>query len=99
VFSGKGTRYKILEAMASGTPIVATTTAVEGLDVKHGMHVLTSDSAPGMADLVVTLLQDPELQKKLAKNGKLFVKNKYDWAIISEKLDTIYQTIGSKKHD
>lgn len=96
VFSGKGTRYKILEAMASGTPIVATTTAVEGLDVVHGTHVLTSDSARGMADLVVRLLEDPALQKKLAKNGKLFVKNKYDWAIISEKLDTIYQAIGSK---
>ncbi|MCB9800790.1 MAG: glycosyltransferase [Pseudomonadales bacterium] len=95
VFSGKGTRYKILEAMASGTPIVATTTAVEGLDVKHGIHVLTSDTAKGMADLVVKLLKDPALQKKLAKNGKAFVKSKYDWSIISEKLDTIYQTIGS----
>ncbi len=97
VFSGKGTRYKILEAMASGTPIVATTTAVEGLDVTHGTHVLTSDTPNGMAKLIVKLLKDPTLQKKLAKNGKAFVKNKYDWSIISEKLDTIYQTIGSKK--
>ena len=98
VFSGKGTRYKILEAMASSTPIVATTTAVEGLDVVHRTHVLTSDTPEGMAELVVELLKDPELQKKLAKNGKQFVKNKYDWSIISEKLDTIYQTIGSTKN-
>ena len=97
VFSGKGTRYKILEAMASGTPIVATTTAVEGLDVSHGTHVLTSDTPKGMAQLVIQLLQDTKLRKKLAKNGKQFVKNKYDWSIISEKLDTIYQTIGSQK--
>ncbi len=97
VFSGKGTRYKILEAMASGTPIVATSTAVEGLEVAHGTHVLTSDTAEGIAELVVTLIKDPILQKKLADNGKKFVKTNYDWAIISEKLDTIYQTIGSHK--
>ncbi len=97
VFSGKGTRYKILEAMASGTPIVATSTAVEGLEVAHGTHVLTSDTATGMAELIVKLIKDPELQKKLAHNGKQFVKSNYDWSIISEKLDTIYQTIGSNK--
>lgn len=30
--SGKGTRYKVLEAMITGTPVVATSLAAEGLD-------------------------------------------------------------------
>lgn len=96
VFSGKGTRYKVLEAMASGTPVVATTTAVEGLEVTSGVHVMTSNSAKGMAKLAVELLNDTKKRKDMAKNGKKFVKEHYDWDLISQKLDKIYQRIGSK---
>jgi glycosyltransferase involved in cell wall biosynthesis len=97
VFSGKGTRYKVLEAMASETPIVATDIAVEGLGVQDGKHVLTSNSAQGMADSTVTLLQDTKLRKKLAKNGREFVQEHYDWSPISRKLDQIYQSLGNAK--
>jgi glycosyltransferase involved in cell wall biosynthesis len=98
VFSGKGTRYKILEAMASETPIVATDIAVEGLGVEDGTHVLTSNSAQGLADSTVSLLKDPPLRKKLAANGKIFVTQHYDWTPISQKLDQIYQTLGTHGH-
>lgn len=93
VFSGKGTRYKILEAMASGTPIVASEIAVEGLDVENGVHVLTSNTAEGIAELTLKVLKNPTLQKKLAKNGKEFVKSKYDWKSIAQDLDQIYRKI------
>ena len=96
VFSGKGTRYKVLEAMASGTPIVATTTAVEGLEVVNGTHVMTSNTPEGMAGLAIELLNNEEKRKKMAVNGKKFVKEQYDWSLISHKLDAIYQRIGSK---
>lgn len=96
VFSGKGTRYKVLEAMASGTPVVATTTAVEGLEVTNGIHVMTSNTAEGMAKLAVELLNDTKKRSDMAKNGKKFVKDHYDWSLISQKLDKIYQRIGSK---
>lgn len=94
VFSGKGTRYKILEAMASKTPIVATPTAVEGLGVEHRKHVLTSSTAAGMAKLTTQLLKDQNLHKKLADNSYAFVTKNYDWRGISKKLDTVYQDLG-----
>lgn len=97
VFSGKGTRYKILEAMASHTPIIATDIAVEGLGVKNGEHVLTCNTAQEMADQAVKLLQDLSLREKLAKNGFKFVKDNFDWQQISVKLDNIYKEIGKKR--
>jgi polysaccharide biosynthesis protein PslH len=97
VFSGKGTRYKVLEAMASGTPIVATPTAVEGLGVEQHVHVLTSSTAEGMAKHIIDLLLDPKSREKLATKGKEFVKAHYDWSGISNKLDSIYRRIGSSK--
>jgi polysaccharide biosynthesis protein PslH len=95
VFSGKGTRYKVLEAMASGTPVVATKTAVEGLKVTHGVQVLTSNTAQGMADHITLLLSTSSSREKLATAGRVFVKKHFDWELISEKLDTIYKDIGS----
>ena len=95
VFSGKGTRYKILEAMASGTPIVASTIAVEGLNVTNGIQVLTSNDPSKLAELTVKVLNDQALRNKLAKNGEAFVRENYDWQLISKKLDSIYQEIGS----
>lgn len=95
VFSGKGTRYKILEAMASGTPVVASKIAVEGLNIIDGQHVLTSNDAGTLADLTVKVLNDKNLWSTLSKNGKEFVAKNYDWELISQKLDRIYQEIGN----
>lgn len=94
VFSGKGTRYKILEAMAAGTPVVASKIAVEGLNVREGQEVLTSNDPQQMADLTVKLLSDTTLWQRLSDNGKKFVAKYYDWEIISKQLDQIYQSIG-----
>lgn len=97
VFSGKGTRYKILEALASGTPVVATATAVEGLGVEHNKQVLVANDASTMAKYVVRLLTSPSLREKLAKNGREYVTKNFDWKLISHKLDTIYRNMGEKK--
>lgn len=91
VFSGKGTRYKILETMVSGTPVVATSIAVEGLGVETGKHVLLADSAAQMADKISWLFDHPGESKKIARRAKQFVTQHYDWKNISSKLDDVYQ--------
>ncbi len=90
VFSGKGTRYKILEALAAGTPVLATSTAVEGLHLEHGVHALVRNDAESFAQALIELLNNPTLRNTLRKNGRLFVKNQYDWPLISKKLDEVY---------
>ncbi len=94
VFSGKGTRYKVLEAMAAHTPVVATPLAVEGLNIQSGKHALVGQNAAELISAIVKLIQDEKLQKKLAQNGYEFVKTHYDWHLIADKLDKIYQRIG-----
>lgn len=96
VRSGKGTRFKVLEAMATNTPIIATPLTVEGLDIKVGQNVLTAKNSQGLADQTVRLLKDKSLQKKLAQNGKKLVIKKYGWQAISQELDRIYQELGKK---
>jgi glycosyltransferase involved in cell wall biosynthesis len=99
VFSGKGTRYKILEALATGTPIVATSTALEGLNITPGKQALVANTALEMAEAVRRVLSDSRLQKSLSENGRRFVRSNYDWEIISQKLDSIYQKVGNREED
>jgi polysaccharide biosynthesis protein PslH len=76
---GGGTRLKILESMALGTPVVSTTKGAEGLDVEHGKHLLIADTPQTFAEAVLTLLSDPDLRFHLAANAYQLVSNKYDW--------------------
>ncbi|MCA9369883.1 MAG: glycosyltransferase [Pseudomonadales bacterium] len=96
VMSGKGTRYKILEAMAAGTPIVATPTAVEGIDVTPDTHVVLSSSPEELIQQTVKVLQNRSLQKKLSSTGKLYVAQHFEWGEISKKLDALYNAMGNQ---
>ncbi|MFH1244051.1 MAG: glycosyltransferase family 4 protein [bacterium] len=93
--SGKGTRYKVLEAMITGTPVVATTLAVEGLDLQNGQEVLIADTSSGLADAAVTLLTDRSLQLKLSRAGEAIVRRGYSWDIIAKDLDKVYKEFKS----
>lgn len=80
--TGGGTRLKILEAMALGTPVVATSKGAEGLDVQAGRHLLIADTPETFAQSVVRLLREPELRKQLADNAYQLVREKYDWRVV-----------------
>lgn len=94
VFSGKGTRYKVLESMASGTPVVATPTAVEGLGLTPGKQVALGSTAEALAEAALRLLRQPTLRRQLAKEGREYVRRHYDWSLISTQLDQVYQKMG-----
>ncbi|PIR99138.1 hypothetical protein COT87_01100 [Candidatus Collierbacteria bacterium CG10_big_fil_rev_8_21_14_0_10_44_9] len=89
--SGKGTRYKVLEAMITGTPVVATTLAVEGLDLEDGKNVLINDTSSALARATVKLLADFALQQKLGSAGAKIVRQGYSWDTIAESLDKVYK--------
>lgn len=92
--SGKGTRYKILEAMATGTPVVTTSLGAEGLQIQNGQHVLIGDNSSQLAKHTLQLLKDSKIQKSLAKSAREFVSRQYNWKRISQDLDRLYRQIG-----
>jgi glycosyltransferase involved in cell wall biosynthesis len=79
LWSGGGTRLKILEAMAIGTPVVATSKGAEGLDAKPGKHLFVADEPEEFAECVLRLLSDGELRRHLAASGNELVRARYDW--------------------
>ncbi len=81
---GGGTRLKILEAMALGTPVVSTTKGAEGIEARHGEHLLLADDAASFAECTLSLLRDADLRQRLAINARRLVEERYDWARIGE---------------
>ena len=90
---GGGTRLKILEAMALGTPVVSTSKGAEGLEVVPGEHILIADEPTEFADAVLRLLDDPALRTKLAADGQRLVREQYGWEQIGKKLDQLLHQI------
>jgi glycosyltransferase involved in cell wall biosynthesis len=89
---GGGTRIKILEAMANGTPNVATTIAVEGLEVEKGRDLLIADTASELAHAVLELLADREKAHAIGQAGRRLVTDRYDWKRLVPPLEAALET-------
>lgn len=82
LLQGGGTRLKILEAMALGVPVVATSKGAEGLAAEPGRDVLIADTPQSFAQAVLRLLQDAALRDTIRQNARNMVANRYDWQAI-----------------
>lgn len=94
---GGGTRLKILESLAIGTPVVATRKGAEGLDLQAGQDLLVSDSPVEFAQAVLRVLADSELRARLSRQGQQTVINRYDWSIIGQRLNALLETISTRR--
>ena len=91
---GSGTRLKILEAMASGCAVVATTIAISGMREEAKQALMVKDDEESMSKAIIDLLKNPAQRTALGKNAQRFVKQYYDWPVLIPDLLHIYQDIG-----
>ncbi len=97
---GGGTRLKILEALALGTPVVATSKGAEGLDLVPGRDLLIADTAQAFAEATLRILQDDQLRTELGQNGRRAVQQRYDWRMIGQHYSQLISQMGaSVAHD
>jgi sugar transferase (PEP-CTERM/EpsH1 system associated) len=95
--AGTGIQNKVLEAMASGVPVVATPYALGGVEAIDGEHLLVAADACGLADQVVRLLRDPTLRRRLARNARQLVEDKYTWERSVAMLEEVYRLAIDRK--
>ena len=94
---GGGTRLKILEAMALGTPVVTTLKGAEGLDVTHSHDILIANEPKEFASQVLCLLRDPALRRRLAANARRLVERRYDWIRIGQHFVDLVEDVVSER--
>jgi glycosyltransferase involved in cell wall biosynthesis len=77
--SGTGLQNKILEALASGLPVVSTSIALNGIPGIKNDTVMTVDSDMEIIEAVDVLIDDAERRDRLSIKGKEFMKGRFTW--------------------
>lgn len=90
---GGGTSFKILEAMASGVPVITTELGNGGILAKNGEGIIVSESETETVNNIRNLLEDEEMYSNLSKNGRKFIEENYSWEIIVKKLEKVYESV------
>ncbi len=83
----RGIQNKVLEAMASGLPVVCTTKAHEGIRAEPGAELLVADEPSRIVETLTGLLERPAWAEEVGKRARACVERNYDWDRILEGLD------------
>lgn len=75
----RGIQNKVLEAMASGLPVVLTFAAATGIDGQDQEHFCVADTADAFATQVNALVRDHQLRLRIGKAARSLVESEYDW--------------------
>jgi glycosyltransferase involved in cell wall biosynthesis len=88
----------ILESMACGTPVCASKCGGIPEIITHGEDGLLFDpkNTDTIAQILISLLSDRSLQKRLAYNARKKIEQQYSWERIAEKYIAIYKKILQK---
>jgi glycosyltransferase involved in cell wall biosynthesis len=93
---GGGTRLKIVESLAMGTPVVSTTMGAQGLDLRHGHDALLADSELDFIEETIRGLRDSALRQQLVREGRRTVASRLSWDGLGSRLREIYSEIFPK---
>src|SRR5581483_9567743 len=77
---GAGMKGKIVESLGYGVPVVATSMAAEGMDLRHNETVLIADSPVATADEILRAYDDDGLWQVLSNSGYRHVESHFSLA-------------------
>ncbi|RLE65490.1 MAG: hypothetical protein DRJ38_03685 [Thermoprotei archaeon] len=85
----------LLEAMASGKPVIASRIGDIGRVIRDGREglLVTPGSVKELAEKILYLLKNEDIAKKLGLNSREKIEREYSWNKIAEKYNTLYYNI------
>lgn len=96
LLSGAGTKLKLLEALAHGSPVVATPKATEGLELLNNVHLMVGRDGSEIASKIMHLASSFELRERLRKSGYDQVKKLYAQNQVNEVIDRCITSLATK---
>lgn len=85
----RGIQNKLLEAMAMGRPVVASSAAAEGIDVSIGTHLLVADGASQTVEAVTRLINDLDGATRMGHAARARMEDRYGWAAVLDGLPAL----------
>ncbi|HVN06752.1 MAG TPA: glycosyltransferase [Bryobacteraceae bacterium] len=97
ILSGSGVRVKLLEAFASGIPVVSTRLGAEGLARTDGEFCLLADGPESFADKVLQVLDCPRVAAEMTARARAEVVAHWDMAALTARLVESYRDALGRK--
>ncbi len=97
ILSGSGVRVKLLEAFASGIPVVSTRIGAEGLARKDGEFCALADQPEEFANKVVEVLNCPEKTRAMTGRARTEVEANWNMPVLTRRLEESYRAVLRKK--
>lgn len=90
---GRGVQNKVLQAMALGMPVVASSVAQRGLQAEPGRHLYVEDDPAAFASRITGLLSSPEERLAMGRRARAFVEGHHAWDSSGARLDAMIRTL------
>ncbi|MEK4486897.1 glycosyltransferase [Psychrobacillus sp. FSL H8-0484] len=86
---------KVYEYMAMGLPVIITDFPYAREELKRYKFAILVDpeNVDEITEAILYLLKNPEIAKEMGGNGRLAVKEKYNWSIEEQKLIALYNSL------
>ena len=87
-----------LEALACQIPVITTDIVgvAEDLVAVNGGLVVPPKDVVKLAEAIIIIFKDRELQKEMGKRGRKLVMEKYTWKSVASNMEKLYKIICSK---
>ena len=92
--SGSGTKYKVLEGLALGRPVVTTPVGAEGLDLRDGVDAAIAPDLAAFDARLAAYLRDPAAAEGMAAAGRRWVEGTHSLKALDRALRAALHAIG-----
>lgn len=92
-----GARFKLLESLALGTPVVSTSIGAEGVEGQRGKDYWVADGPVEFASQVTRLLKSTELRRHGSASGRRLIEREYDWNRLGTRVDGMLRELVEKQ--
>jgi glycosyltransferase involved in cell wall biosynthesis len=94
---GGGMRVKVLEALAAGKAVVASSRAAQGITAAAGEDLVIVDGDAETAAAVARLLTDDGLRRRIGENARAWALRELSWAAMADAYDDLYARLDQRR--
>lgn len=89
LLEGHGIKVRVLQAMAMGKPVVASSMVTQGIDVSPEENIIIADEPLEFAEKVIELLNDRQQRERIGSNAKLLMETNHNWEKLTDRLNGV----------